>query len=113
MTAVSRTALGVLLAGTEAAVGFDAPSGRTTIDANLTRPSADYLEFGTPVVHLVQYLLGFGRWRMTQTQMTAHLADKIGITETGKIRARRAQRVGKPPAQERGLAAPGRPRGIP
>jgi DNA-binding protein HU-beta len=23
----------------------------------------------------------FGRWRMTQTQMTAYLADKIGITK--------------------------------
>jgi len=81
MTTVARTARGVLLAGTEAAVFFDALSGRATIDANLMRPSADYLEFGTPVVHLVQYLLGFGRWRMTQTQMTAHLADKIGITK--------------------------------
>ena len=50
---------------------------------------------------------------MTQTQMTAYLADKIGITKRqAKSALDELKRVSNPPAQERGLAAPGRPRGI-
>jgi DNA-binding protein HU-beta len=42
----------------------------------------DHLEFGAPVGHFVQYPLGFGgRWKVAQTEMTAHLADKIGISK--------------------------------
>jgi DNA-binding protein HU-beta len=43
--------------------------------------SQTHLELCAAVIHLDQQLRVFGRGRMTQTQMTAYLADKIGITK--------------------------------
>jgi DNA-binding protein HU-beta len=40
-----------------------------------------YLKFVRQSFILFNIDGGFGRWRMTQTQMTAYLADKIGITK--------------------------------
>jgi nucleoid DNA-binding protein len=50
---------------------------------------------------------------MTQTQMTAYLADKIGITKRQAKSARRTQRLGHQTAQERGFTAAGGSWGIP
>ena len=78
------------------------------------RRSADQLEFGTRVVHFVQYLLGSG-----EMEDDANADDGPSgrqdrhQQETGIVRARRAQRVGGQAAQEGGLAPSGRTRGIP
>ena len=71
------------------------------------------LELGAALIHLIQYWQWFGRWRMTQTQMTDYLADRIGITKRqAKSTLDELNELVTRQLKKEGSLRPGRPRGI-
>jgi DNA-binding protein HU-beta len=56
-------------------------TNRPTIISKITYKAQAILNLAQRSFILFNIDKVFGRWRMTQTQMTAYLADKIGITK--------------------------------